>query len=167
MTLNAISWVNMAKWPWRSRSMTPIFNTSWENPKMHIWCKFGDFVQIHYNLSNRKVKFPRILCQNGQNDLEYQGQWPPFSIPAKSIPQCMFGAYLVILAQICDKLSWGQAKFPRIRVKIAKMTLKVKVSDPYFQCQLRVSTDACLVQIWWFQLKSVTSHHANKVRFTD
>ena len=23
-------WVKMAKWPWRSRSMTYIFNTSWE-----------------------------------------------------------------------------------------------------------------------------------------
>ena len=30
------------KLTWRSRSMTPIFNNNWENPKMHIWCKFGD-----------------------------------------------------------------------------------------------------------------------------
>ena len=30
---------------------------------------------------------------------------------------------------------------------MAKMTLKVKVNDPYFQYQLRVSQDACLVQI--------------------
>ena len=41
-TLNAVLWVEMAKWPWRSRSMPPIFNISCENPKMHIWCKFGD-----------------------------------------------------------------------------------------------------------------------------
>ena len=50
---------------------------------------------------------------------------------------------------------------------MAKMTLKVKVNDPYFQYQPRVSHDAYLVQIWWFQLKSVTSYRADKVTFTD
>ena len=30
------------KWPWRSMSMTSIFNTDWEYPMMHVWCKFGD-----------------------------------------------------------------------------------------------------------------------------
>ena len=30
------------KWPWRSRSMTSIFNTSRVYPRMHVWCKFGD-----------------------------------------------------------------------------------------------------------------------------
>ena len=35
---------------------------------------------------------------------------------------------------------------------MAKMTLKVKVNDLHFQYELRVSQDACLVQIWWFQL---------------
>ena len=33
---------NDGQMTWRSRSMTSIFNTCWENPKMHIWCKFGD-----------------------------------------------------------------------------------------------------------------------------
>ena len=52
-------------------------------------------------------------------------------------------------------------------VKMAKMTLKVKANDPYFQYQPRVSHDACLVQIWWFHLKSVTSYRADKVNFMD
>ena len=48
------------------------------------------------------------------------------------------------------------------------MALKVKVNDHNFQYQLlRVSQDACLVQIWWFQLKFVTSYHADKEKFTD
>ena len=47
-------------------------------------------------------------------------------------------------------------------VKMAKMTLKVKVNGQYFQYQPRVSHDACLVQIWWFQLKSVMSYRADK-----
>ena len=37
-----------------------------------------------------------------------------FQYPAKSIPGCMFGTNLVILAQIRDDLSCGQAKFTRI-----------------------------------------------------
>ena len=61
-----------------------------------------------------QTDFPRILSQNGQNDLESQGQWLPFSVTAESIPWCMFGANLVILAQTCDALSPGQAGFPRI-----------------------------------------------------
>ena len=58
--------------------------------------------QIHYKLSNGEAKFPRILSQNGQNDLEGQGQWPPFSVSAESIPECMHGTNLVIIVQICD-----------------------------------------------------------------
>ena len=34
----------------------------------------------------------------------------PFSIPAEIIPGCMFGANLVILAQIYDELLYGQDK---------------------------------------------------------
>ena len=47
------------------------------------------------------------------------------------------------------------------------MTLKVVVNDLHFQYQLRVSHDACLVQIWWFQLKSVMSYRADNVKFTE
>ena len=41
---------------------------------------------------------------------------------------------------------------------MAKMTLKAMVNDPYFQYQPRLSQDAWLVQITWFQPKSVTSY---------
>ena len=37
-----------------------------------------------------------------------------FSIPDVSILACMFGASLLIPAQICDELSHRQAEFPRI-----------------------------------------------------
>ena len=53
--------------------------------------------------SREQVKFPIILSQN---DLEGQGQWPPFF----NIPWCMFGENLVIPVQICDELSCGQSK---------------------------------------------------------
>ena len=66
--------------------------------------------QIYVELSHGQAKIPTILSQNGQNDLEGHGQWPLFSIPAKSIPWCIFGANLVIPAQICDELTCGQGK---------------------------------------------------------
>ena len=63
--------------------------------------------QICDELSRGQVEFRRILSQNGQNDLEGHGQWPPFSIPTESIPGCMFSANLVIIAKIRDELSRG------------------------------------------------------------
>ena len=41
-----------------------------------------------------------------------------------------------------------EPNFLELLDKMAKMTLKV--NDLHFQYQLRVSQDACLVQIWWF-----------------
>ena len=45
------------------------------------------------------------------------------------------------------------------------MTLKVKFNYHNFQCDLRESQSACLVQLWWFQLKYVTSYRADNVKF--
>ena len=48
-------------------------------------CMFGANLVILAQICDElcgQAKFPRILSQNGQNDLEGQGQWPPFSIPA-------------------------------------------------------------------------------------
>ena len=66
--------------------------------------------QIYDELSRGQAKFRVILSQNGQNYLEGQSQWPQFSIPAESIPWCLFGANLVIPAQMCDELSCGQGQ---------------------------------------------------------
>ena len=66
--------------------------------------------QIYDEFSRGQAEFPRILSQNGQNDIEGHGQSPLFSIPAECIPGCMFGANLVIPAQICNELSCGQGK---------------------------------------------------------
>ena len=83
-------WLEVAKWPWRSRLMNPILNISGENTKMHICANFIILPHIHYKLSYWEAKFSRILSQKGQNDLEGQGQWPPFPIPIESVPWCMF-----------------------------------------------------------------------------
>ena len=55
--------------------------------------------------------------------------------------------------------------FLEFLVKMATMALKI--NDPSFQYQPRVSHDACLVQIGRFQLKSVTSNCVGNAKFTD
>ena len=83
-----------------------------------LGCMFGANVvilaQICDELSRRQPEFPRILSQNGQNDLEGQDQWPPFSIPAKSIPGCVFGPNLVILAKSVMSYRAEKPKFHRV-----------------------------------------------------
>ena len=49
---------------------------------------------------------------------------------------------------------------------MSKMTFETKVDGSHFQYQLTVQ-NTCLVQIWWFHLKSVSSYSADKVKFTD
>ena len=61
----------------------------------------------------------------------------------------MFGANLVVLAQIYDELSCGQAEIPRSLSQNGQMTLKVTVNDLHFRYGSIVSHDACLLQIWW------------------
>ena len=80
---------------------------------MHIGANLVILAQINLKLSHGQAEIPIILSQSGQNDLEGQGQWPLFSLLTVNIPGCMFGANLVILAQICDQLSWGQGKVYR------------------------------------------------------
>ena len=40
--ISYISRLKWPKWPWGSLSITAIFNTSCEYPKMHVWYKFSD-----------------------------------------------------------------------------------------------------------------------------
>ena len=50
---------------------------------------------------------------------------------------------------------------------MVKITLKVKVNDLHFQHQLRVFHDACLVQIWLFYPKSMTSYRAENPNYLE
>ena len=91
-------------------SMTPFSTPDEKIPRCILGANLVILVQIHYKISSGQAKFPRILSQNGQTDLENQSQWPLYSIPVESIPRCMVGANLVIPAQICDELSCEQAR---------------------------------------------------------
>ena len=112
----SMQFLESKRWPnLEGQGQWPIFSIPRERiPRCIFGANLVTSALIHYKLSRRQTKFPWILNQNGQNDLEGQGQLPPFSIPAESIRGCMFGANLVLLAQIYDELSRGLAKFPRI-----------------------------------------------------
>ena len=98
----------MAKWPWRS--CLPFSIPADRNLRCIFGANLVILAQIHLKLLRGQAEIPRIPIQNGQNDLIGQGQWPPFSMPGENIPECMFGANLVIPAQICDELSCEQGK---------------------------------------------------------
>ena len=68
--------------------------------------------------SNIECRFLKFWAK-WPNDLEGQGQWPPFSIPPERIPRYIFGATFMILDEIHYryKLLHGQATFPRILSK--------------------------------------------------
>ena len=75
-------WVKLPTLPWRSRSMTLIFNTKQENPCMCTWCKRCDSNSktLQVFVRTRQISW----SQNGQNGLKGHGQWSPFPLPAKT-----------------------------------------------------------------------------------
>ena len=66
------------------------------------------------------------------------------------------------MSHCVDKLN-----FLEFWVKMANMTLKMKINNLYFQHHARVSQDTCLVQIWWFQHKFVTIYRADTAKYMD
>ena len=123
------SWDEMAKWPWKSMSMIPIFNTctSQQNLNVHIWCKFVDSSSNPLQLS---------YCTDKPNFLEFWVKMAKMTLKVKvNGSHCI--SHDTCLMQICrfqpksvTELWRRLAKF-LIKVKMAKMTLKVKYNDPY------------------------------------
>ena len=123
--------------------------------KSHYGLKFGGMVQCTMKLivicnSHAQPMFtfsdlgrPRVLSFSERLVNQYQ--------PRVSQDGCLLQIWE---SQPIPVMSYRANKpnFPEFWVKMAKMTLKVKVNDIHFQYQLRVSHDACLVQIWWLQL---------------
>ena len=73
------------------------YHTLYPTIQEHVW-------DVWYPLDSPDQHTREILNtvswnseQKWPNDLEDQGQWPPFSIPSLKIPRCIFGANLVML----------------------------------------------------------------------
>ena len=131
-----MQFLELKRWPQpEGQNQWPPFSIPAERmPRCIFGANLVILAQIHYKLSWRQDKFPRILSQNGQDDLEGHWQWPPLSIPTKSIPGCMFGAYLVILAQIYDELSRGWSEFPIIQSQSGQNYLEGQ--DQWHPCSI-------------------------------
>ena len=119
---------------------------------------------------HKKIKGPAHMVE-GDHHLRKAPN--PHPLPEERIYVCILCANLVLVAPIHYKLLHGQAKLPRIMRQNGKNDLEGQgqcpgANDPHFHCKPRVAQDACLVQIWWFKLKSVMMPYcAKKVKFTD
>ena len=111
--------------------------------------------------------FLGILTRNGQMALKVKVNYPHFQYQ----PRESWDAYLVqmwwILLKSTANYCTDKPNFLEFLVQTAKMTLKVMINDLHFQYQLKVSQNACLVQIWWSKPKCITSYSADKTKFLE
>ena len=99
-----------SKWPWRLMSMTPIFNTRQDYPRMRVWCKFGDFGT---NLWWAIVRITLISNNSWSKWPKGQGQWPPFSVPAESI---------LYMMHLCCEFGDSGSKVWRVMVQTTQIS---------------------------------------------
>ena len=86
----------------------PIFNTSWEYPRMHVWCKFVDsssnlwwFITRTRRISlNSNSKCPKWPIKSGSITSIFNTKW--------EYPMIHVFANLGIRVEICDELSCGK-----------------------------------------------------------
>ena len=102
--------------------------------KRAVECRFLEFCVD-------MAKWPLILKVK-INDPHFQYQ-PRESLDAYLVQS---GSFYFFTSYCVDK-----PRFLEFWVKMAKMTLKIKVNDLHFQYQPRVSQDACLVQVLEFK----------------
>ena len=102
---------------------------------------------------------------NWPNGLQCQGEWAPFSIPVETIPWCTLVPIWWLKLKSITRYCVERSNFQKFWVKMAKMTLKIKVNDPHFQYQLRIGMMDVWCKFCWFQPKSVASYRAGKPNF--
>ena len=125
--------------------------------------------QIHYKVLHRQSKFSRIRIQSGHNDPQGQGEWPIFSKPADSIPECMLcETFLYQFKSVLSEVSCRQVEFVIILSQSAQIDMGNQSQWPRFSIPAE-SIQGCMFgsKFGDFQLKSVTSYLAAKIEFTD
>ena len=66
-----------------ARSTTPVFNSSWECPRMHVWYKFGDsspnlwwvVTWTRHNPWNSELKWPKLPWRAWSMNLLFNSSW--------------------------------------------------------------------------------------------
>ena len=116
------------KWPWRSRSIDPIFNRVLKRLKIHILCENGDsrlnpwriIMRTSSNLQKLSQFKSEPLISYSADKLDYtkngQGQWTPLSMASGRVPRYKLCGNLEVLVRIFVKLSCGQALIYRRRL---------------------------------------------------
>ena len=165
----------MPEWPWRYRSRSKVIaHDTPSHASDHLCLIWKESIQNcrRYRADTacgtdgrtdrrtdrvKPIYPPTTSLCGGYNDIHFQYQL------RVSQDACFVQIWWLYIQSITSYLT-DKPNFLEFWVK---MVLKVKVNDLHFHYQLRASQDTCLVQIWWFQLKSVMSYHADKVKFTD
>ena len=89
----------------------------------------------------------RVLSWNGQMALNVKVNDPHLQYQLRESQDAYLVQFKLIF--ITGYLT-NKPNFLEFYVKMAKMTLKVTMNDLHFQYQLRLSQNACLLQILWF-----------------
>ena len=98
--------------------------------------------QIWDKLSHGHAKFPKILSQNGQSELEdLSRSMTQFSISVQEYP----GMHVCCKFDDSSPNLWQVVAWTSQISKMAKVTMKVKVNDPHFQFSLEYS----MIQVWY------------------
>ena len=123
-------------------------------PRCTYWPNLVTLASILQKLSRGQTRF-LLICAVlalflAPNDLEGQGQIPPYTIPTETYLLCTYWSNLVNLDSIFQKLLCGQPRFFRFWLFWPQMTLKVKVKSLHKQSQPRTSQYTPVNQIWWF-----------------
>ena len=132
--------------------MTSVFNTSREYPRMQVWRKFGDYSTNLWQVITCTNLIPRILSQNGQNDLEGQGKLSP--IPTKSIPWCMFGANVwrvLLWTRLSSRMNGrtdGQTQATTIPLRPERSNVKMKNLAKYYSILKSNLIDTKNISFW-------------------
>ena len=128
----------MAEWPWRSRSITPIFNTSHAYPRMHLWCKFGSTLNLWWVIvptsriaSNSESKWPkwpwrsRSMTALFNTSWEYSLMhfWCKFGDPSSNLWQ--------VTVQFTDRQMDGKT---HAKIKIRKCCLQDVPAPQIYSC---------------------------------
>ena len=147
----------------------PHINTSWDNPNLR--CTVGVHLvilaQIYYNFFADEPNFLEFWVNMAKITLKVRANVPQFQYQLKISQDLCLGQIWRFQPKSVPSYRADKTHFLKFWVNIAKMTLKVKVIDLYFHNQRKLSHDACLVQIWWVQLRSVRNYRVDRVNITD
>ena len=122
------------KWPWRSRSIDPIFDRVLKGPQIHILCANGDSSSNPWRvIACYKLKFAKIGQFKSKMTLKVKVIDPIFNRVLKGPKIHILCENGVSRSNPCRVMAQTSSNLRKSTQFKSKMTLKVKVNQPHFQ----------------------------------